>query len=32
MLAINVAMGYRPAHTSAAWQADRSTLRAALTS
>ena len=32
MLAINVAMGYRPAHASAGWQTDRSSLRAALTS
>ena len=31
MLAINVAMGYRPAHESAGWQADVSTLRAGLT-
>lgn len=30
MLAINVAMGYRPAHASAGWQADISTLRAGL--
>ena len=32
MLAINVAMGYRLAHESAAWQANVSTLRAGLTS
>ena len=30
MLAINVAMGYRPAHESAGWQADVATLRAGL--